>query len=92
MKTLKLILATLSLVSLAGFALAADKQDDKTAKTIPYPLKVCIVADDKLDDKPFVFTYQGREIKLCCDGCKPDFDKAPAKFIKKLEAAEKKAK
>jgi len=72
--------------------LAADKKDDKKAKPIPYPLKTCLVQDDKLDEKPFVFTYQNREIKLCCDGCKDDFDKNPAKFIKKLEEAEKKLK
>jgi len=30
--------------------------------------------------------YQGQEVKLCCDGCKPDFEKEPAKFIAKLAA------
>lgn len=92
---MKPILTLFGAVLCAGLLAAtpADKKDDKkAAKPIPYPLKVCIVADDKLDDKPTVFVYQGREIKLCCDSCKPDFDKNPAKFIKKLEAAEKKAK
>jgi hypothetical protein len=69
---------------------AADKPADRKAgKPIPYPLKTCIVQDDKLDDTPFVFVYQNREIKLCCDGCKADFDKEPAKYLKKLEVADK---
>jgi hypothetical protein len=41
---------------------------------------------------PYVFTYEGREIKLCCKSCLKDFKKNPAKYIKKIEAAEKKAK
>jgi len=41
---------------------------------------------------PYVFTHEGREIKLCCKGCLDDFKKDPAKYIKKLEAAEKKQK
>jgi len=90
MKTIATLLTTLALA--VPFASAADKKDDKKAKPVPYPLKVCLVQDDKLDEKPFVFIYQNREIKLCCDGCKDDFDKNPAKFMKKLEEAEKKQK
>lgn len=72
---------------------AADKQaEKKTTAVKPYPLTTCIVAGDKLDDEPCVFEYQGRQIKLCCNGCKKDFDKEPAKFIKKLEEAEKNLK
>jgi hypothetical protein len=80
-------------------ARAAEKQTDKVpakkvAKAKPYPLKTCIVSDEKLGGdmgEAYVFTYQGREIKMCCKDCRKDFDKEPAKFIKKLEAAEKKA-
>lgn len=59
--------------------------DAKTAGK-PYPLEVCIVSGEKLGSmgKPFVFVHQGQEIKLCCDGCKPDFEKEPAKFLAKL--------
>ena len=41
---------------------------------------------------PYVFTYQDREIKLCCKDCKKDFDKDPKKFVKKIEKAEKSVK
>ena len=49
-------------------------------------------ADDKLDKDAYVFTYQGQQFKLCCESCKKDFDKEPAKFVKKLEDEEKKLK
>lgn len=42
------------------------------------------------DMKPHTFTYQGQEVKLCCEGCLKDFNKEPAKYIKKIEAAQKK--
>ena len=42
--------------------------------------------------KPVTYSYQGREIKFCCKDCRKDFDKDPAKYIKKLEEAEAKAK
>jgi len=37
--------------------------------------------------KPVVFTYEGQEVKLCCKQCRKDFDKDPAKFIKKIQEA-----
>ena len=71
-------------------ALAADKKEAPK----PYTLKVCVVSDEKLGGemgKPFVFEYKGQEMKLCCKSCKKDFDKDPAKYIKKMEEAQKKA-
>jgi hypothetical protein len=92
-KTLKAVVGALLLAAfiaapLAGFA-AEQKQEVK-----PYPLKTCVVSDGKLGEMgdPYVFTYKGREIKLCCKGCLKAFDKDPAKYIKKIEEAEKKAK
>jgi YHS domain-containing protein len=86
-------------VALAALAflpggLADTKADAKAEKAKPYTLKTCIVSGSKLDSmgKPYVFTYKGQEFKLCCGGCKADFDKDPAKFVKKLAEAEKKAK
>jgi YHS domain-containing protein len=40
-------------------------------------------------EKPYVFVFKGQEVKLCCKSCKSDFDKNPAKYIKKIEAAAK---
>jgi YHS domain-containing protein len=78
----------LALVALTSTALAEDK---KTEKPKPYPLDKCIVSDEKLGEmgKPFVFTYEGQEIKLCCKSCQKDFKKDPSKYIKKLASAGK---
>ena len=82
------VLTTVALAApLAGFA--ADKPK-------PYTLDKCIVSDEKLGAdpamKPYVFTHEGREIKLCCKSCLKDFKKDSAKFVTKIEAAEKKGK
>jgi len=51
-----------------------------------YPLTTCVVSGEKLGamSEPYVFTYKGTEVKLCCDQCKPKFDKDPAKYMEKL--------
>jgi YHS domain-containing protein len=68
--------------------------DDKKAPPIPDKMKTCPVSGDKLGEmgKPFVFEYKGHEVKLCCPDCKKDFDKDPAKYMKKIEAVDKEAK
>jgi YHS domain-containing protein len=70
--------------------------DTNTASTnaIPDLLKTCPVSGEKLgsdDMTPYVFSYQGQEVKLCCKGCKKDFDKNPDKYIKAIRAADKKS-
>jgi YHS domain-containing protein len=87
-KTITAVALATSFVAGPFTALAADKKPVK-----PYKLDTCAVTDEKLGEMgaPFVFEYQGQEIKLCCKGCKKDFDKDPAKFIKKMLEAEKKA-
>jgi len=77
------------LVPVSGWA--ADKKDPKKLK--PYPLKTCMISGDKLGEMgdPYVYEYQGREIKFCCEGCVKDFKKDPAKYIKIMEEAEAKA-
>jgi YHS domain-containing protein len=85
------ILAISTLMApLAG--LAADQKAD--AKPKPYPLKTCIVSGEKLGEmgKPVSYVSDGREFKFCCKDCVKDFKKDPAKYVKKLEVAEAKAK
>lgn len=91
MKITKTILTAL-LLSAAPLVMLAD--DAKPAqKPKPYTLKTCVVSGEEINDKgdmkPHVFTYEGREIKLCCKSCLKDFNKEPAKFVKKIEEAEK---
>jgi len=83
----KSIVLSLGVLGLVGAALAAEAPKAKS-----YPLKTCVVSGEKLGDMgaPYAFTHEGREVKLCCKSCLKDFNKEPAKFVKKIEAAEKK--
>ncbi len=91
-KKLAAITLTSSLLAVALAAVAAEKKTKTEVK--PYTLKTCIVSDEKLGEmgKPYVFTNDNREIKLCCKSCLKDYKKDPAKYTKKLEEAEAKAK
>ena len=100
MKRLKTLTAAVLLTTfVAGpfAALAADsKADKKSDKIKPYPLDTCVVSGEKIgadpNMKPYAFTHEGREIKLCCKSCLKDFNKDKAKYVKKIEEAEKKAR
>jgi YHS domain-containing protein len=66
---------------------------DTNTNGIPDLLKTCPVSGDKLNGDmgaPYVFSYKGQEVKLCCSSCKKDFDKNPDKYIKLIRAADKK--
>jgi len=75
-------------------ALAGDTNSAAPNPSRPDSLATCPVSGDKLGEMgaPYVFVYQGQEIKLCCPNCKADFYKDPAKYIAKIRAADKKAK
>ena len=93
MKNLTLVTrltVALGALSTALMIEAADK------KPKPYPLDTCVVSDEKLGADPgmtpHTFVHEGREVKLCCKSCLKDFKKDTAKYVAKIEAAEKKAK
>ena len=96
MKFTKHILTAVLLTGLAAGVLSARadyKPTEKKAK--PYPLTKCVVSDEKFegsDMKPHEFVYQGQTIKLCCKSCLKDFNKEPAKYLKKIEEEAKKQK
>ena len=78
MKTILILALTLGAFSIN----AAD-----TVKPYPASLKTCVVSGDKIGGemgKPYVFTYEGQEVKLCCKDCLKDFKKDPAKYMKKI--------
>lgn len=83
------VIAVAVVLPLSALRAAASK----TEKPKPYPLQTCVVSGDTLGEmgKPHVFSYEGREITLCCKGCLKEFKKGPAKYIKKIEDAEKQA-
>jgi len=87
---------TVKSIMIAGLTLAATaltstaRADNSTnAPVKPDKLATCPVSGEKLDSmgNPYVFVYQGQEVKLCCSGCKKDFDKDPAKYLKKIQDA-----
>ena len=97
MKTLKpliisALLTAFAVAPLIGRATDRDSKDSKDAKA--YPLTTCVVSGEKLGEmgKPYTFTHEGREVQLCCKDCLKDFNKEPAKYIKKIEEAEAKEK
>ena len=93
MKTTKTIISIVTLAAVLAAPFTGFAEDKKEAAK-PYPLKTCVVSDEKLGEmgNPYVFTHEGREIKLCCKNCLKDFKKDSAKYIKKIEDAEKSGK
>src|ERR1017187_934096 len=92
-KKLTVIALSVSILAapLAMFAADTNAPAKSDKKLIPDKLATCPVSGDKLGEmgKPFLMEYKDQEVKLCCKDCKKDFDKDPAKFMKKIRAADK---
>jgi hypothetical protein len=88
LKTLAMLALTIPFLALPLAGRAGDTSTNAPAK--PYPLKTCVVSGEKLGDmgKPYVFVYKDQEVKLCCSGCKKEFDKNPEKYMKKIREAD----
>ena len=86
MKTVPLI----ALLLCCTLALGADepKKSDKKPKPVN---TVCPVTDEPVDAAQTTH-FKGKTVGFCCEGCVEDFNKDPAKFMKKVEAEEAKAK
>jgi hypothetical protein len=71
---------------LAVVALAAVSCDDGSSTGAPYTLKTCLVSDKSLGSmgEPYVFVYEGQEVKLCCPKCLKVFKSDPMTFLIKL--------
>lgn len=54
--------------------------------------KVCPVSEEPLGamGKPVKVTAKGRVVFLCCEGCVAEFKANPDKYLKKLDAANRK--
>ena len=95
MKKFRLIAGIFLAVVIATLSFHVRADGTNSVGSIPKPkpdlLKTCPVFGEKLGGemgKPYVFVYQGQEVKLCCADCKTDFDKDPAKYLKKIRAAD----
>jgi len=85
-----LVVACCLLVCVSG-AFAADpkKPDDKKPKPVN---TLCPVTDEKVDPAVQTAQYKGKTVGFCCPDCIKDFNKDPAKYMKKVEADEAKNK
>ena len=88
----KLTAADNAMPSCCMVGMTTTMSNEVSTNATPDLLTTCPVSGEKLGEmgKPYAFTYQDQEVKLCCKGCKKDFDKDPAKYITKIRAADKK--
>lgn len=82
-------------------AMNAQSTDSADSAKAAYPLTTCVVSGDKLVGDmggPIDYIYKeagkpDRLVRFCCKDCIKDFEKEPAKYLKKIdEAAVAKAK
>lgn len=94
MKMLKSCLALMAATGVLASLTAVGQDQKPEPKLKPYTLKICIVSGEKLGEmgEAYVYKYKDRELKFCCKDCVKDFNKNPAKYLKKLEQEEAKAK
>ncbi|MGE5609182.1 MAG: YHS domain-containing protein [Bacillota bacterium] len=54
-----------------------------------YPLATCVVSDEKLDGMGggVDVIYKNRLVRFCCADCQKEFQKDPAKYVKKIDDA-----
>lgn len=89
---MNIIRKTIGWISLSSLVIGINiSAAEASADLKLYPISKCIVTGEKLGGmgKPYVFTHEGREIKLCCQGCLKEFKKSSETYLKKLDAAEK---
>ena len=89
-KTFAILALSVPCLALPLAGLAADTNAAAATPPKPDKLTTCPVSGEKLGEmgKPYVFVYKDQEVKLCCSGCKKDFDKDPAKYLKKIREAD----
>jgi YHS domain-containing protein len=82
---LGLTIAAVTVIAGMGGLQAADTKAE--FKGDPYTLDTCVVMGKKLGSMgdPVVKTYDGREVRFCCESCVPKFEAEPAKYLKRLD-------
>jgi YHS domain-containing protein len=89
---MKFAMCTLSFLSVAGAALAAPTTTPAPAAAAKPASLVCPVTGEKIASVKAAAgssTYKGKTYYFCCGGCKPMFDKNPAKYVKEAKVAPK---
>ena len=87
---MKSLLLSTVLCALLAFAAGAAPVKEDAKKAPPKPVNAkCPVMDEDVDPK--VTTVHNKKlIGFCCESCIDDFKKEPAKYMKKVEAEQKK--
>jgi YHS domain-containing protein len=79
MKSIKIISLAMFITMFAvGYVLAEENTINQNAQTN------CPVMGGKLGKNIFA-DHEGKRVYFCCQGCIPEFQKDPVKYIKKLE-------
>ena len=67
----------------------AAEQPDIAVVDTSYPLDWCPVSKEQLGSmgEPMAIDHDGREIKLCCDGCLDDFNADAEQLLVEVDAA-----
>ena len=60
----------------------------ESERSLALAQKVCPVGDGALGlmGMPYKVTVNGRDVYLCCEGCKESIEKDPEKYLAKLDA------
>ncbi len=61
----------------------------ETSDISKYPLSICLVSGERIGSHgtPVILTTNGREIRLCCESCLPDFERDESAFLAALDSA-----
>ena len=80
---------TIITTTIATLLLASCKPAKTGAVQTAAPAEKCIVSGEPLGEMgaPFEYVYQGKTLKFCCKSCVPKFEKEPAKYLPKADAA-----
>lgn len=84
-----LVLAAMLIVPTSAFAVSAKSTAPKTASKICLTCPVTGTKISSIKEAAGHSTYKGVTYYFCCSGCKPQFDKDPAKYIKAMQAKAK---
>ena len=94
-RAIRFILQVVGFSATAVFAQPSTAEPATATANAAYPLKTCVVSGAKLGGmgQPVAYVYKqagqpDRTVMFCCKACIRKFEKEPAKYLAKLDAAE----
>ena len=82
-------IALLTVISPASGETGSASSKPSAPNSSTYPIDTCVVSGKKLGSmgKAYVHHAGTTEVRFCCKGCLPMFNKAPEKYLEKLKPA-----